>query len=71
LLDHLSSDLSAQYGTGFCASNLERMRTFYRTLPKSSAPRTFFFEGEPESLMFAYVGVVVSSPMRVFAALFF
>jgi hypothetical protein len=40
LLDHLSSDLSAQYRTtGFSASNLERMRTFYRTHPKSSAPR--------------------------------
>jgi hypothetical protein len=39
LLERLSSDLSAQYGTGFSVPNLERMRTFYLTHPKSSAPR--------------------------------
>jgi endonuclease YncB( thermonuclease family) len=39
LLERLSSDLSTQYGAGFSADNLERMRNFYLTHPISAAPR--------------------------------
>ncbi len=39
LLAQLSTDLSEKYGPGFSVPNIERMRNFYLTHPKSSAPR--------------------------------
>jgi endonuclease YncB( thermonuclease family) len=39
LLAQLSADLSSQYGAGFSADNLERMRKFYLTHPISAPAR--------------------------------
>ena len=39
LLERLSQDLLKRYNLGFSVQNLERMRKFYLTHPKSSAPR--------------------------------
>ncbi|NLE65303.1 MAG: hypothetical protein GX606_05260 [Elusimicrobia bacterium] len=39
LLDRLSADLLKRYNLGFSVANLERMRKFYLSHPKSSAPR--------------------------------
>jgi len=39
LLERLSSDLSTQYGAGFSADNLERMRSFYLTHRNSATSR--------------------------------
>ncbi|MBN1493840.1 MAG: thermonuclease family protein [Candidatus Omnitrophica bacterium] len=38
LLERLSKDLTKKYGEGFSQRNLERMRKFYLTYPKSTAP---------------------------------
>jgi endonuclease YncB( thermonuclease family) len=38
LMQRLSNDLTGKYGTGFSVKNLERMRKFYLSYSKSSAP---------------------------------
>jgi endonuclease YncB( thermonuclease family) len=38
LLERLSQDLSARHGPGYSVNNLERMRSFYLSHPKSPAP---------------------------------